>query len=645
MTLPKWEDTEEVESLPTWEETEDFAEEAAPESSALDTVGQTLQDLLIGTADTTVGRTAAGVSSGVVELLSRYIDSPTDRKLRAEGFKLPEEERSKWDAFTEGYYGGKESLKGTVEEARERSPIATTLGSVASEISQSAAPVSKLGLVGKSGSKIKDVAKLLGVGAVEGSLAEMSMGDARLLEGDVAGTLGEAAEGAALGAVGAGVGAAALPSLLKGLGVVGGAKKFLSRESKAVSKLQDVSRGLSKVYSRAKRSGSGGVEGLTKEVKGRAVSLSKDVVSTVRKARTEIGTKIGGMRKLATEDADVGLRDSIERIDEVLGEFRLKLPFAASKTGKDLKKVTDYLGGIKSEVPDLSKVELKRAVKISEELKSMTTNFMDGVEDIKDKELLAIMRDFSRGIDDIVDEKVMAQLGDKFPDRVEEYLKFKQKYGSLSDLEAYTGTTTMSGRVKVKSAELQKAGETIVNDLAEESDNVRSMMKQKVIRDTLNDAGLGKFADHIDRQIKEITDGIQAIQYINPQGTGAKTSFWRRTTAITAASAGKISGETGRALAPVTKLKDTVAGFIKGGMDNTQALSKSMNEWMKSANNKHMSELGEALERAGKMRFSKVLKNMAELKDPVQKAIRMHALMQQPAFRQDLRSVLGLEKK
>ena len=640
--LPSWDETEEIstsptsEALPSWDETED----ASP--SFLESVGQTAQDTLAGLADTTIGRTAAGLSSGISEMLPS-LPSSVDSKLEAQGFKLPQDERSSWDKFKEGYYGGKESLKQTVEDARERSPISTTIGSIGSEISQMNPIAKGLGLAGKTGSKALDLAKLLGVGAGEGALSEISRGDAKLLEGDVSGTLGEAGQGAALGAAGAGLGVAIPKVISKGVDTLGtalSAPKFLVKEFMETSKLQDPLRAVKKIFNRASRQGSGGVAGINKEVQGRAKNLAENIVTNIRTATSDIGKKIGGLRDLASQDAKVALKASFDGIDDVLNKFEASIPSVGGKTAKDFAKVKEFIKATRAGSKNLDEVDLKVAKKLSDELKSMTTNFIDGVEDIKDKELLALMRDFSKQIDNAVDSEVLAQLGTKYPDRVKEYTSNIDKYRVMKDLDAYAGTSTMRGRVKLTGAEKAKAGENIVGKLSDETYDIKSMMSQKEVYDSLNEAGLGKFADDISKQIEEINSGVQVLQYVNPQGAGIGTSLPRNLAAASISGAGKTYGNVKRAISPIT---EGVSKLVKGGMGKSQAFKKMVQDTMQGSDSEAIRDIGIQMEKAGKMRYSKVIKDLAEIKDPTQRAIRTHALMQQPAFRQDLRSTLGFD--
>lgn len=640
--LPSWDETEEIstsptsEALPSWDETED----ASP--SFLESVGQTAQDTLAGLADTTIGRTAAGLSSGISEMLPS-LPSSVDSKLEAQGFKLPQDERSSWDKFKEGYYGGKESLKQTVEDARERSPISTTIGSIGSEISQMNPIAKGLGLAGKTGSKALDLAKLLGVGAGEGALSEISRGDAKLLEGDVSGTLGEAGQGAALGAVGAGLGVAIPKVIGKGVDTLGtalSAPKFLVKEFMETSKLQDPLRAVKKIFNRASRQGSGGVAGINKEVQGRAKNLAENIVTNIRTATSDIGKKIGGLRDLASQDAKVALKASFDGIDDVLNKFEASIPSVGGKTAKDFAKVKEFIKATRAGSKNLDEVDLKVAKKLSDELKSMTTNFIDGVEDIKDKELLALMRDFSKQIDNAVDSEVLAQLGTKYPDRVKEYISNIDKYRVMKDLDAYAGTSTMRGRVKLTGAEKAKAGENIVGKLSDETYDIKSMMSQKEVYDSLNEAGLGKFADDISKQIEEINSGVQVLQYVNPQGAGIGTSLPRNLAAASISGAGKTYGNVKRAISPIT---EGVSKLVKGGMGKSQAFKKMVQDTMQGSDSEAIRDIGIQMEKAGKMRYSKVIKDLAEIKDPTQRAIRTHALMQQPAFRQDLRATLGFD--
>jgi len=651
MADPKWEDTENwetVDQTPTWEDTESWeevgAEAAAPQDGG---AVETAQDFLTGMADTTVGRVAGGISSGVYDLLSKYIapESDVDKKLRAEGFDVKEKTPgSAWETFKEGYYGGKESIQKSAEEARERSPIAATTGGITSELAQMALPAKALGVTGKAATKAGEVAKVLGVGALEGAASEASRGDARLLEGDIEGTMKELSEGAQIGTLSAGLGLGA-GKLLKSVPGVGKGAKFLKEEVEAISKEADPLTAAKKMFTRAMRPGSGGIKGISKEVQGRAKGLADNIVNTVRKSRTEIGQQIGGLRKLATEQAEVKLDTAFGEIDDVLEKFRSNLPSSTSKTAKDFKKVADYLKSIKTQNADLSALDLKKASKISDELKAMTTNFIDGAEDIKDKELLAIMRDFSKRIDNIVDDEVIEQLTKKYPDRVNEFLRNKDKYSALSDLEAYAGTSTMSGRVKIKGAEKAKAGEALIKKLSDETYDISAMMSEKEISDLLNESGLGKFADEIRSQIKEINAGVQVLQYLNPQGAGFFTTFPRGAAAVGLTTAGKVTGKAKQAARPITELSKSVREMVGKGSTEAQAMVSSMSKWMQNTDSKSLESLGKALENAGKMRFSKVIQDISKMDDPVQKAIRMHAITQQPAFRQDLRGILDLDTK
>jgi len=620
-------------------------DEATTEPSTFSTVGQTAQDILASTADTTLGRTAAGLSSGLAELFSGKSD--VDKQLEAQGFTLPQDERSSWDKFKEGYYGGKESLKQTIDAARERSPIASTVGSIGSEISQMSPIAKGLGIAGKTGSKALDLAKMLGVGAGEGALSEISRGDAKLLEGDLVGTLEEGAQGAALGAAGAAVGAA-VPKLVggavkgvKGLtDTAGDAAKFLSDENAYISKAQEPIRAIKKIYQRASRQGSGGVAGLQEELQGQAKKLANRLVTTVRETTTDIGKKIGGLRDLASENAKVGLKGSIDAIDNTLANFKQSLPNEIGKTAKDYNKVKAFVDDIRKTMKDLDNIDLKKAKKLSDELKSMTTNFIDGVEDIKDKELLAIMRDFSKQIDDVVDSSVVEQLKRKYPDRVEEYLKIKDDYRSMKDLDSYIGTSTMRGRIKVTGAEKAKAGEAAVRALSDESNELTSLMKRKEVSDLLNKAGLGKFNDDIFDTLKDINDAAHALNYLN--SSEISSSLLKRGASLAAASAGKVAGKVTRATDPI---KESINKLVKAGNSKTEAMTKYVKSTMQSSDSEAIRGLADKMEKAGKMRYSKIIRDLAETTDPTQKAIRTHALMQQPAFRQDLRATLGIDEE
>ncbi len=634
--VPTWDDTEELaptsQATPSWDDTEEVT------TSTLDDVAQTLQDTLASTADTTIGRTAAGVSSGIAELFSGKSD--VDKQLEAQGFKLPQDDRSSWDKFKEGYYGGKESLKNTIEAARERSPIASTVGSIGSEISQMSPIAKGLGLAGKTGSKVGDLAKLLGVGGAEGALSEMSRGDAKLLEGDVSGTLQEGAEGGAMGVAAGALGVAVPKAIGKASESIGDAGKFLKSELGGIAELQDPFRAAKKIFTRASRKGSGGVAGINKEVQGRAKNLAENIVGTIRTTTSDIGKKIGGLRQLASEDAKVAIKSSLDGIDKTLGKFEASIPNKVGKTAKDFDKVKSFLKDIRNSSGNLDELDLKKAKKLSDELKSMTTNFIDGVEDIKDKELLAIMRDFSKQIDDVVDAQVVEQLKNKFPDRVNEYLNNVQKYRVMKDLDSYAGTSTMRGRIKVTGAEKAKAGESIVGKLSDETYDIQSMMSQKEVYDSLNEAGLGKFADDIAKQIEEINSGVQVLQYINPQGAGVGTSIPRNLAATGIATAGKVKGVAERVVSPLTS---GVKKLMDSGVSKTDAIKRTMQTTMQGSDSAAIKGIADQMEKAGKMRFSKVIRDLAEIKDPTQRAIRTHALMQQPAFRQDLRATIGLD--
>lgn len=634
-----------------------FEPEEAPteEPSALETIGltslgQTAQDVLTGTAGSTLGRFAGGLSSGLTELLSKYVapESDVDKQLREQGFKVKgaEADESAFETFKRGYYGGKESLEAELAKARERSPIATTLGEIGSEIGAGSAVAKGLGVAGKTGSKIKDLAKLLGAGATEGAASELARGEAKLLEGDIAGTAEELGEGTVFGLATAGLAEVASPAIKAITGAGKAAKsgaKFVGEELGEAGKLADPLRATKKLFTRAMRPGSGGIKGIGKEVQGRAKSLADNIVTTVRGSRGEIGKKLGGLKALATEQADVALGDSFDNIGAVLDDFATKVPAEASKTAKDLSKVRTFVDSVLEGADDINKVDLKKAVKISDELKRMTTNFLDGAEDIKDKELLALMRDFSKKIDDSVDSVIINQLQDKFPDRVAEFVRNKEKYRALSDLEAYAGLSTMGGRIKVKGAEKTRAAENLVKKLSDETYDIKAMMAEKEMRTLLEEAGLGKFAKEIEGQIGEINAGVQVLQYLNPQGAGLATSVPRSAAATAISSAGKVAGKVQRAAKPLGKLRDAIKESVGKGADKASAVNSSVSNWLKGSDSKAVQELADAMESAGKMRFSKAVKSIAETKDPVQKAIRMHALMQQPAFRQDLRATIGID--
>lgn len=629
----------EYQAQPSGESDSLFEDVDYQEPSLLDTIGETAYDTAVGVADTGLGRMVAGAKGGVGELFSgdeseSLLDQPEDKK-------------SAIERFVKGYYEGKEDISQKAEQARERSPIATTVGSIGGEIA-SMAPIAKgaqaIGAVGKATSGLGKLAELVGVGAVEGAISGMGMGDAKLLEGDVAGTLEEAGEGALFGAGAAGIGVAApklLKGAVKGTKAVGKGISGIGEQAIDTLKLQDPASAFGKAYRRALKGQ--GVSGVMREVQGRAKSLAKDLTGTVRGKRQIFGNKLGGLRDMADDGARVQLGESLGAMDNILDDFGKTVSPAETKTFKEYQDVRKWLKNTIDSLQDGS-VDLKRARKINDEMKRMATNFMDGSESIKDKELLARMRDLGQVIDDSVDMTTLEQLKNKFPDRVEEYMRLKEKYRTLADLEKYIGTTSMGSKVKI-GAQNKKAGEALVSRLADETYNLEAMMSQKELNDALMEVGLSGYSKQINSQIKEIKDGIQLLQYLNPQGAGIGTSLGRNVGATTASTAGKVVKKVDEATKPIRAIKKGISDSIEKGAQKSQAVFSNVKQTLAGSDSEAIRALGKKMEEAGKMRFSKMVNDLAEIKDPTQRAIRSHALLSQPAFRQDVRSILGMDNE
>lgn len=629
----------EYQAQPSGESDSLFEDVDYQEPSLLDTIGETAYDTAVGIANTGLGRMAIGVKGGVGELIGGdESESLLDQ---------PEDQKSAIERFVKGYYEGKEDISKKAEQARERSPIATTVGNISAEIA-AMAPIAKgaqaIGAVGKATSGLGKLAELVGVGAVEGAISGMGMGDAKLLEGDVAGTLEEAGEGALFGAGAAGIGAAA-PKLLKGAvnttKSVGKGIKNIGEGAIDTLKLQDPASAFGKAYRRALKGQ--GVSGVMREVQGKAKALATDLTSTVRGKRKTVGEGLKGLRDMADEGARVELGESLNAMNNILDDFGKTVSPAEAKTFKEYKSVRNWLNETIASLQDGS-VDLKRARKINDEMKRMATNFMDGSESVKDKELLARMRDLSEVIEDGVDTTTLNQLKSKYSDRVKEYEKLKNNYRSLSELEKYIGTTSMGNRAKI-GAQNKKAGEALVGRLADETYNLEAMMTQKELNDTLMEVGLSDFSKSINSEIKEIKDGIQLLQYLNPQGAGIGTSLGRNVGATTASTAGKVVKKVDEATKPIRAIKKGISDSIEKGAQKTQAVFSNVKQTLAGSDSEAIRAIGKKMEEAGKMRFSKMVNDLAEIKDPTQRAIRSHALLSQPAFRQDVRSILGMDNE
>lgn len=326
---------------------EDIVE--AEDSSALNNI----QDFLIKSAEGTgVGSLAAGAGRVGGELISQVMpDSEVDAQLKAQGFTIDDKQN-----LLDEYYKGKEQFGQLSEQAAERSPALSTLGTLAGAGSSMALPIGAA----------STTAGRIAAGAGAGALANTMSGDARLLEGDFAGTAEEAALGAGLGA-GIGAGVEALPLVAVPF------KKAGEFASEKISKIEPIQE-LIELYKRSKA----GINLADKKAIGPLAEKSSEVAEEVLQPVTQNMQEVSaGYEQLKASPTRFDLQDTLQKSEQELAMAPSASDEARMIKEDLLKKI--QRSGKAENVDEISKLEksLEKPVASKEELKQVSSEIKD----------------------------------------------------------------------------------------------------------------------------------------------------------------------------------------------------------------------------------------------------------------------------
>lgn len=334
---------------------EELAELDSLEEGIVDTemgAGEALMTGLGEGATLGLGPILAGATGAVGEAggqLADVLGITEDAELREQGFKLPEDDKSRLERIIDEYYKSRDIAIKQQEKAFEDQPLATIAGSIAGG---AAVPI---GGAAKGATAAKKALEAAKIGATAGAATGFGSGKAKLLEGEVGEALKETATGATVGGVlGAGLSGVASGVAATGKGIKG-AGKAIKDFAKNSQLAQDIKAGYA--------AGQAGIDisdvkGITKLQEG----FAKDVKSIISK------TFKGNTKKQMLEQADeMGIKiNAGEAVEDIIKDMKSS-GFIGETAQKELTKFHDELrsaqkGYNKKLEKAIEKVDKKRAV-------------------------------------------------------------------------------------------------------------------------------------------------------------------------------------------------------------------------------------------------------------------------------------------
>lgn len=642
MADPKWEETEEIADAPLFDETSDIVapEEEGTLSKLASGAGESIVDAAISAGDTGAGALAAGTSGMLSELLDRtgLTKSAADRELEAKGFKI-EDQRSLMDA----YDASRGRHKAGLAEARERSPLASTAGMLAGNIGEgmtlggagkalgSAAIASKAGKASKLGEVLPAAASRLGILAKPAATAGIVGAESAIVEKAKGRS---ATEGFTTGATVGG---------LLGLAIPAGAA--IGRGIRDIGR-HTFSGGLGKRIGKLYTMGKEGVNPFDSKFK---TKVAKDVLKTgddfieeTTSTTQEIGKKLKINRDLVG-DPKVDISGEFEKFSNKLDELRVDAPTKDMEESIDtlLERIED----LSSRNKNFTEIGSEQMDEIAKDIKNLTTDFQ-GISPISHKGIKAEAIEFSKNLSKTVDDVITTNL-DRVtgPGSGDHYRELKKLYSDMTDIQKRIGIRTKRG-VKFESTDIEKSAESFVDDLSKDT-SLRNIAKEERLVKMLEDAGLGHRAASLRKNIDALAEDFDIYKLLYPTYQTGVGQVLKNVATGTVVQAGKVGKAFQKGVTdPINLVKQDIKNTALKIKDTAKDVTKfnkivkATSKTLKDGTPDQLKSIAEMLKKSGKDRWAEMVSNISEQSDSMKRAVAIHSLMQQPAFKEWMKQEL-----